>query len=930
MRSYSTSALAALANQLGADAVVVCKEAVGAATLSVVAAVPPDLVQVGSPLPALELLPETGPVIERDPARIGTLIPTSVRMQLPAPPRAALIAPLGGGGLCALVAWCRAEAPAAAQAAALPEVLAHVASLAEEWSHQQELEDTAIRLGTALNALEQAVVTIDDVRLVGHVNRAAARLLGVPEGTLAAPLLAQALAGLRQRAVNQTEVQAVATRLSVTPRATVANVVWTFDCAPTHLRVTTSPYNEAGYSGRIWVFDDVSALKSAIDAAELARADQAASEERFRLVAENASDVVFRATPDDVTEWISPSVTALVGWQPDDMVGRSLVDFICPDDLPAVHSAHMKMRAGEPVDYELRVRTRDGGTHWVAFSVKPILDDAGNVVAQIGGWRDIQLEVEARHAGTAMLTELQRSQTRLELATAAAAIGIWTWDLASDRVEWDEQIFQLYGATEAERLTGPSYELWRSRVHPDDIGRAERQLGDARSSNSAYEQEYRIVLPDGSVRHVQSAAVVESDADGRSLRLIGADRDITTIRENERMLQEARALAEASSHAKSEFLSTMSHEIRTPINGVMGYLQLMEREPLSPRLRDYVGKSLNTTRLLLRVLNDVLDFSKIEAGKLEVFVQPFDLRAMVEEVFSLMQAQQNVEAMQLNLQIDPALPTHALGDDMRLRQVLVNLCSNAIKFTERGSVTLTVNAQPHDDRYFKLQVQVQNTGIGIPPQQLQRLFQAFQQADGSITRRFGGSGLGLVISQRLLQLMGSTGLQVESVPGQGSRFGFELVLQRAQPPASELGAAAATPVGTGDRPLLGRSILLVEDNRTNIEVITHMLESLGAEVSIAIHGQDALDVLNDVGPHFDLVLMDMQMPVMDGLQATRQIKSNPQWAQLPIVAMTANAMEQDKQACLEAGMVDHLGKPIEISELVRVLPRYSRNATMSH
>jgi len=383
----------------------------------------------------------------------------------------------------------------------------------------------------------------------------------------------------------------------------------------------------------------------------------------------------------------------------------------------------------------------------------------------------------------------------------------------------------------------------------------------------------------------------------------------------------------AAETAKSEFLANMSHEIRTPINGVMGYLQLMSRESLDEKSRGYVSESLNATRLLLRVLNDVLDFSKIEAGELDIHTAPSDLHTMLGEVHGLMQAQLAGKALDLRLDIDARLPRFALTDDMRLRQVLMNLTGNAIKFTERGVVTLCVRAQPLPEEQFSLEVQVRDTGIGIGEQQLSHLFQAFHQADGSSTRRFGGSGLGLVISQRLLKLMGSEGLRVQSVEGQGSVFSFELVLkvprQEELPRLAETGAEAEkTSLSVGE-PLRGRSILLVEDNPTNIDVALNMLESLGAEVTIAINGRDALEVLQEQGPCFDLVLMDMQMPEMDGLEATRRIKAEPRWAGLPVVAMTANAMEQDRRACLEAGMADHLGKPFELADLMRIIERYA-------
>jgi len=402
---------------------------------------------------------------------------------------------------------------------------------------------------------------------------------------------------------------------------------------------------------------------------------------------------------------------------------------------------------------------------------------------------------------------------------------------------------------------------------------------------------------------------------------------VSQWRASRQELEKALAAAAAANVAKSEFLANMSHEIRTPINGVMGYLQLMSRESLDDKTRSYINESLNATRLLLRVLNDVLDFSKIEAGKLDIHDEPFDLLGMFDEVHGLMRAQLGARVLDLRLDLEPGLPRFALGDDIRLRQVLLNLTGNAIKFTERGSVTLRARSHPLSDGRFRLAVEVVDTGIGIGPQQLNRLFQAFQQADGSITRRFGGSGLGLVISQRLIQLMGGDGLRVQSLDGQGSCFGFELVLQTASAEQQRMLQLAAMTRSTtcADRPdgqrLQGWRILLVDDNPTNINVAVNMLESLGADVTIAINGSEALEVLQELGPDFDVVLMDLQMPEMDGFEATRRIKANPLWSGLPVVALTANAMEQDRKACREAGMVDHLAKPFDMDELVRVVRR---------
>ncbi|UDF33333.1 UNVERIFIED_ORG: PAS domain S-box protein [Shinella sp. XGS7] len=402
--------------------------------------------------------------------------------------------------------------------------------------------------------------------------------------------------------------------------------------------------------------------------------------------------------------------------------------------------------------------------------------------------------------------------------------------------------------------------------------------------------------------------------DGQLHGYLGVAYDITRRKEAEAVLQEARLAAEQASAAKSQFLANMSHEIRTPMNAILGMLRLLGRTPLDERQRDYASKTERAARALLALLNDILDFSKIEAGRLVLDPQPFAPAQLMADVEVILRANLGDKPLALHLELDPALPPGLLGDAIRLQQVLVNLGGNAIKFTPRGEVCLSLSHGGESAEGVLLNLRVSDTGIGIAPEHQQKIFAGFTQAEASTTRRFGGTGLGLAISQRLVQAMGGM-LTLRSAPGEGSEFSFSLRLPRAEAPEATPSEAPAAP---GER-LAGLTLLVVEDNANNQQVAQELLEYEGALVSLAGDGQQALDMLRAAPLAYDLVLMDVQMPVMDGYAATRAIRADASLAHLPVVAITANAMAVDRLAARAAGMDAHVGKPFELEHLVAVI-----------
>ena len=649
---------------------------------------------------------------------------------------------------------------------------------------------------------------------------------------------------------------------------------------------------------------------------ERARADEAEDARRSRkLLGARAGIGMWSYEPQVNRIWWSDEFVAMTGLDPEGV--QTPQDFellVHPRDRRRVREAALAAIVGgraSQLEHRLRAHGR-----WLAvrstFSTEP---QSGGLYSLRGISEDINELAAARDAARRGERQMRRAEKdaqanahRLKLALAAAEAGVY---------EIDHVRKTFWASPEFERLTGrigSSYaeatELRYPGFHPDDVPHVRRALRDLwtgqRKSGEAFEA--RLIRPDGVQRWVRLHHHVTVSRDGRFLKAVGLIQDCDARKRQQIALTEAQQAAEQATEAKAAFLANMSHEIRTPLNGVMGVLHLLKSETLSAEGRSMLEEALSCGQMLADLLNDVIDFSKIEAGRLDLACEPLDPAALATSVARMLRPQAEAQGLQLIVDADRDLGW-VRADPVRLRQALFNLLGNAVKFTERGHVVIRCRRGDAG----VLRFEVEDTGVGIPPEAQDRIFQRFDQGDASTTRRFGGSGLGLAITKRLAELMGGA-VGFSSTQSVGSTFWLEVAVEPA--------AAQPQPAAAPDAVLDGVRVLVVEDNATNRLIATKLLEQLGASVETAEDGYLGVEAAARGG--FDLILMDVQMPGIDGLEAARRIRGlGAATAGVPIVALTANVLAHQRAAYLEAGMDGVVGKPISPTALLTEIARLS-------
>jgi signal transduction histidine kinase/DNA-binding response OmpR family regulator len=729
------------------------------------------------------------------------------------------------------------------------------------------------------------------------------------------------------------------------------------------------------------------------------------------------------------------------------------ISFYAVEARPIARAALQKSMAdGQPWELEIPVMRADGGRIWARVVATPELTD-GKMVRVVGAIQDVTARVVAEQRA------LKEANSRATLATESGGIGIWEWDILSGTLGWNSWMYRLYGVAPRDSME-ENYELWRNQLHPDDLEASEQALRNCAAGIAPFNTSFRIVWADGSIHHLRATGQVTDFDSGRAVRVVGANWDVTDLIQAEEKSRQAMKAAEESNRIKSDFLANMSHEIRTPMNAIMGMTRLALRKSPDTVQLNYLKKIDNAAQSLLSIINDILDYSKIEAGKMELEQIDFSLDEVLNNLDDIVRQKAEQKGIEIVFSMAAEIPRSLQGDPLRLGQILINLVNNAIKFTEKGRVVVEVKAEESAGDTRELRFLVSDTGIGMSSEQVSNLFKSFNQADTSITRKYGGTGLGLAITKQLCELMQGS-LEVESRPGEGSTFvftatfgaatgalplqgaarrrdllkksalivddnenardvliemlanngltakavrsgedaiaaikaasddgkPFDLVLMDWRMPDMD-GAEASREIkalrsisripaimmvsafdreramngvadhemdgflikpvnesllidsiatifgvkpdyleadswsAAGDFPaeLLGRRVLLVEDNDVNRELASELLSDMGIQVTIAVNGREGVDRV--ISEPFDLVLMDIQMPVMDGLTATKLIRADERFGKLPILAMTAHAMSGDRDRSLNAGMNDHITKPIDPNRLQAALMRW--------
>lgn len=477
----------------------------------------------------------------------------------------------------------------------------------------------------------------------------------------------------------------------------------------------------------------------------------------------------------------------------------------------------------QPVQDEI-IYVRKDGSHFVGSRSVSVLKDEHGAAS---GYLTIVADISERRANEQLVSN---ALARLKMATDIADLTIWSWCFANDQIDGDERLHQWYRLAPEVPLQGIRRRDWHRWVAADDSAKLDARMEHSRQTGASGGGSFRVQQADHSYRHYEARWMLERDSKGQPLGLLGVVRDITTEKEYAQSLRAAKDAADAANQAKSDFLANMSHEIRTPMNAVLGMTALVLNSELTPRQRDHLGKAHASAQALLQLLNDILDYSKMEAGKLQLEQQPFALATVVGKVQDMFAHRLEAKHLGWQVLLDPALPTHLLGDALRLGQILTNLLDNAIKFTEQGGITLSLTVQEQQNDTLMLCGEVRDTGIGMTPEQIARLFCAFTQADGSITRRYGGTGLGLSIVQRLVQLMHGQ-ITVHSSPGQGSTFRFALRLQcvtTTEPPHAPVTAACVAPRLTtaAPAPTPPQQASVAHHTRLQLDVLLAELEPL--------------------------------------------------------------------------------------------------------
>ncbi len=637
------------------------------------------------------------------------------------------------------------------------------------------------------------------------------------------------------------------------------------------------------------------------------QAEEALNNERvlFRTIIDLIPDAVYVKDIEGRKVLANPAEVQFAGkMAEEEIIGKTDLN-LYPDEEAkrGLSEDQFVLRTGDSIfDVDGELVDREGKQHWLLVSKVPLRDAHGNITGLVGVTHDISARKQVEN-------ELKQVSTRLALATRAGGVGVWDFNLESNVLLWDDQMFMLYGVDKLNFIV--TYDSWITAIHPGDMAQVEHQIQTAIIGDAEFDSEFRVIWPEGTIHNIRALATVQRDSSGKPLRMIGTNWDITVQKETEATLLSAKLEADIANKAKSEFLANMSHEIRTPLNGVIGFTDLLLKTPLNKIQQQYAANANTSGHALLAIINDILDFSKIEAGKMELNWEKTDMIELAEQTSDIIKYHAFQKGLELLLNIQHNIPRYAIVDPTRLKQILINILGNAVKFTESGEVELKVTFNQIDESKGEFSFLIRDTGIGISEEQQKQLFNAFSQADNSTTRKFGGTGLGLTISNLLAEKMGSK-IEIISDLDKGSSFFFSI--QTTYETGEKLDPIDLTEM---------KRLLVIDDNDNNRMILEHTCKEWGIEFVGIENGRLALELIEKSEP-FDVIIVDYHMPHINGLETIRMIRKelNLPPEKQPIILLHSSSDDiKIYEECKNLGVVYNLTKPVKSKELLHYLKR---------
>ncbi len=656
----------------------------------------------------------------------------------------------------------------------------------------------------------------------------------------------------------------------------------------------------------------------------------------FRTIIDLIPDAVYVKDIEGKKILANPKEVELLGLKSEsEIIGNTDYNLLPDNEAKFSQSQDMKViSTGEALmNIESTLNDKNGKQHWLLGSKVPLRDIHGNITGIVGVTHDISDRKKAED-------DLKQLTTRLELATRAGGVGVWELDILSDSLYWDDQMFELYGFDK--RQFDNAYSAWQNSLHPEDKTRADEEIKLAINGEKEFNTEFRIVYPDNSIHNIRALATVLNDNEGKPIRMIGTNWDITDQKNSEKNLMNyttqiemknleldmaltnseqatahayaMAAEAEMANKSKSIFLANMSHEIRTPLNAIIGFSQLLNRDQqLTKQQKDYNLSIIRAGEHLLALINEILELSKIEAGKITLNYNHIDLHELLNDIRLIFKESAKTKQLEFNLETDESMPQYAIADESKLRQIFVNLIGNAIKFTDEGNIKVNVKSERTENYVIKLIVEIKDTGCGIDENEINSLFKHFVQTSSGINKG-SGTGLGLALSRELALLMGGD-ISVSSTKGIGSIFTFSVLLNEGN--MEEVEKENLNKIIRIADNQKKYKILVVDDKEENLKVAVSLLQLIGFDTLEAVNGLDGIEKFEEWNP--DLILMDMRMPVMDGYEATCKIKATEKGKYTPIVAITASSFEEERKKTEAIGMDGYIRKPFRENELFNTI-----------